>query len=92
MEPVSLALAAFGTFKEVYLLSKYIAKLARSAKNSEAEYASLEVEFRVEFLFTRSTGLFFLQSDGVVNDAGLNKVFESSVRILAETTLIMLLR
>lgn len=74
MEPIGLTLAVFSTFKEVYLLSQFIGKLVKSAKNSEAEHASLEVEFHFEFLYMRSTGLFFLQNNGVVNDSGLNQV------------------
>ena len=77
MEVAGLTLSAVGVFecfKEVYLLSKFIARLVASAKNVKGERDDLDAEFRFEFLYLRSTGLFFLQTNGVVNNDGLNRV------------------
>ena len=57
MEPAGLALAAFSTLKELYLLSKFVLHVISSAIKHDAERSRLHIQFRQEFLFLKSFGL-----------------------------------
>jgi hypothetical protein len=61
-----LAFATVTILKEVYLLSRFVARTAKSASHSSAERESLQQELDFEHLYIRSFGLLFFQSDGVV--------------------------
>jgi hypothetical protein len=77
MDPVfltGLTLAVLTTFKELYLLTKFIAGTIRSAKNSVRERPDLAQEFEIEFLYLRSLGQLFFQNDGIMRDGELNQV------------------
>ncbi|KAH7371294.1 hypothetical protein BKA66DRAFT_444244 [Pyrenochaeta sp. MPI-SDFR-AT-0127] len=60
-----LAFATVTVLKEVYLLSRFVARTARSASHSSTEREALQNELEFEHLYIRSFGLLFFQSDGV---------------------------
>ena len=73
MEPAGLALAAFSTLKELYLLSKFALQVISSAVKHEIERTRLHIQFRQEFLFLKSFGLLFIRPDHtLVEDAELD--------------------
>lgn len=61
-----LTFATLTILKEVYLLSRFIARTARSASNSNTEREALQKELEYEHLYIRSFGLLFFQSSGVL--------------------------
>jgi hypothetical protein len=69
-----IAFETASALKEVYLISKFIAKTARSARHHDQERAELEEELDLEHLYIRSFGLFFFQNEGtLVPNEGLNQ-------------------
>lgn len=68
MDPASLALAAFSTLKEVYLLSKFVLRVISSALKHQLERTRLHLQFRHEFLFLRSFGILLTRKDNTVLD------------------------
>ena len=74
MDGVSLSLQVISTFKELYLLSRFIVKKARSTKNWKAERENLEDEFKAEVIILRCIYRVFLQNNGLVDDEQLNEV------------------
>ena len=68
MEPAGLALAAFSTLKEVYLLSKFVLRVISSAIKHQVEKARLHLQFRHEFIFLRSFGILLTRKDNTVLD------------------------
>jgi len=75
MEPASLSLAVVAAFKEVYFVSRFVYKLANSAKHYREEQHELLVEFRQQFLYLKTFWRVIVPSDGnVANDDQLNPV------------------
>ncbi|CAF9938251.1 hypothetical protein IMSHALPRED_000728 [Imshaugia aleurites] len=73
MDPAGLALAAFSTLKEVYLLSKFVLRVISSAMKHQVERARLHLQFRHEFIFLRSFGILLTKKDNtVLNDDELD--------------------
>ena len=83
MDPVSIGLTIFATFKEVYLISKFVCKTISSVNNYKSDQHDLGTEFCQEFLLFRSLGrLFVLQNNGVFDDDNLNEVGQTSLSSL----------
>ena len=74
MDDMSLSLQVISTFKELYLLSRFIVKKARSTKNWKAERENLEDEFKAEVIILRCIYRVFLQNNGLVDDEQLKEV------------------
>ena len=74
MEGVGLALAVVATFKEVYLLSKFIQQTVSSIKNKNAERLELEKDFRTQVLFLQSLGRILFGGSGITNNTALDEV------------------
>ena len=74
MEGVGLALAVVATFKEVYLLSKFIQQTVSSIKNKNAERLELEKDFRTQILFLQSLGRILFGGEGITNNPALDEV------------------
>lgn len=68
MDPAGLALAAFSTLKEVYLLSKFVLRVISSALKHQVERARLHLQFRHEFIFLKSFGILLTRKDNTVLD------------------------
>jgi hypothetical protein len=81
MDPGSaagLAFAVLTTFKELYLLSKFINRTLSSVKNSRTEREDLREEFYLETLFLRSLYQLVLRSDSILEKSQLNQVGDES--------------
>lgn len=74
MEAIGAAVSVWATFKEVYLVSRFITRTLRSAKHAAAEQADLYADFRHEFLYFRSMGVFFLLPRKSFSVQGLDEV------------------
>jgi hypothetical protein len=61
-----LAFATVTVLKEVYLLSRFVARTAKSAKHASAERSSLQDDLDYEHLYIRSFGLLFFQNNGAI--------------------------
>jgi hypothetical protein len=61
-----LTFATVTILKEVYLLSRFVARTAKSAAHSSSERDELHNELGYEHTVIKSFGLFFFHSDGVV--------------------------
>ncbi|KAL1637768.1 hypothetical protein SLS56_000323 [Neofusicoccum ribis] len=69
-----VAFGAITALKEVYLVSKFIAKTARSAARHRTERSAILSELEYEHLYIRSFGLLFFQRNGVlVSNSDLNR-------------------
>jgi hypothetical protein len=67
-------LAIISTLKEVYLLSRFVARTARSATNHRTERSELEQDLEFEQLYIRSFGLLLRDNHGaLVRDTNLNR-------------------
>ncbi|KAL1616249.1 hypothetical protein SLS54_008542 [Diplodia seriata] len=73
-DPLSLAVNIYTTFKEVYLVSKFIHRTVLSAKNHTQERRSLRLEFEHELLFLQSLGRIYLGANGIVHSPDLDQV------------------
>lgn len=74
MAGVELAFATVTVTKEVYLLSRFVVRTAKSAAHSIPERIALQNELDFEHLYIRSFGLLFLQKKGaLVPHAALNQ-------------------
>jgi hypothetical protein len=51
MEPVGFTLGLITTFKEVYLLSRYVYEACKSARASDEECEKLRRDLRCELVF-----------------------------------------
>ena len=69
-----LPLAVLTTFKELYLLSKFITRTLSSVKNSRNEREDLREEFYLETLFLRSLYRLVLRGDSILEKNQLNQV------------------
>ena len=74
MDVAGLSLQVISTFKELYLLSKFIVKKVQSAQNWKTEKEDLGDDFKAEVIFLRCIFRVFLQNHGVVDDEQLNDV------------------
>jgi hypothetical protein len=74
MDGVSLGLSVLTTFKELYLISKFIHRTFSSVKNSKAEREDLEEEFYHEVLYLQSFGQLIVTNDGLLMEGNMNSV------------------
>lgn len=77
MDPVtaiSLAATVASTFREVYVVARFIYRTIDHVKKSESEQEDLQVEFMSEILYLDSFGRLYLTSGGIMGDAELDKV------------------
>jgi hypothetical protein len=74
MEGIGLALAIVATFKEVYLLSKFIQQTVSSIRNKNVERLEIEKDFRTQMLFLQSLGQILFGGNGITNNAALDEV------------------
>lgn len=79
MNAAALSLEVVSTFKELYLLSKFIVKKVRSAKDWKTEKQDLEDNFKEEVIFLRCIFRVFLQNHGVVDNEQLNDVCRTTI-------------
>ena len=85
MDPAGLALAAFSTLKEVYLLSKFVLRVISSAMKHQMERARLHLQFRHEFIFLRSFGMMLTRKDNtVLDDDELNSDWLRHIIVILE--------
>lgn len=61
-----LTFATVTILKEVYLLSRFVARTAKSAAHSNTEREALQKELEYEHLYIRSFGLLFFQREGIL--------------------------
>ena len=83
MDPVSiagLALAAFTTLKEVYLLSRFVYRVCRSAAHHIEERTELSHELMHELLFAISFRFVFLEDDGVSLRSDLERLWIEDIQ------------
>ena len=78
MEVAGVTFAVLTTFKELYLLSKFITRTLSSAKNRKTEWEDLREEFYLETLFLRSLYRLVLQGDSILEKSQLNQVGEEA--------------
>ncbi|KAF2183705.1 hypothetical protein K469DRAFT_667957 [Zopfia rhizophila CBS 207.26] len=90
MEPASLALAAFTSFKEVYLVSRFVYRVNVSRRNATPERKLLQSKFRYEVLFLQSLGHCFFRSGDIVDNAELNKRWWKQVYEIIERMRLLL--
>jgi hypothetical protein len=74
MDGFSFALALVASFKEVYLLSKFIHQTIITMKNNKAQRRELGKEFQTQVLFLQSLGLLLFGGNGITNNAALDPV------------------
>jgi hypothetical protein len=74
MDGISAAVGIWSTFKEVYLVSRFIARTLRSVSEAQTEQQELYDDFCHEYLYMKSAGLFFLLQGGKFNIDGLDEV------------------
>lgn len=74
MEGAGLGLAVVSTFKELYLISKFIYRVIHSVRNSKTERQDLEQEFHLELLYLQSFGHLIITNDGIMKEGPLNTV------------------
>jgi hypothetical protein len=74
MEGAGLGLAVVTTFKELYLISKFIYRVIHSVRNSKTERQDLEQEFHLELLYLQSFGHLIITNDGIMKEGPLNTV------------------
>jgi hypothetical protein len=77
MEGVGLSLAVVTTFKELYLISKFIHRVIISVRNSKSERQEREHEFHLELLYLQSFGQLIITNDGIMREGPLNNVSET---------------
>ncbi|KAF4628431.1 hypothetical protein G7Y89_g9720 [Cudoniella acicularis] len=75
MEAAGLALAVLGTYKEVYLLAKFIHRTISSARNQKAQRAELEKNFRTQILFLQSLGLVLFTGEAITRNQALDTLW-----------------
>ena len=77
MDPVtaiSLASTVASTFREVYVVARFIYRTIDHVKKSESEQKDLQLEFMHEIYFLDSFGRLYLTSSGIMGDAELDEV------------------
>jgi hypothetical protein len=82
-DPISiagLALAAFTTLKEVYLLSRFVYRVCRSAAHHIGERTELSHELMHELLFAISFRFVFLEDDGISMRSDLDKLWIEDIQ------------
>ena len=83
MDPVtaiSLAATVASTFREVYVVARFIYRTIDHVKNKDSERKDLQLEFMQEIYFLDSFGRLYLTDDGLMGNAELDQVskFESA--------------
>ena len=81
MDPVSaigLVTAVSSTFREVYVIGRFIYNTIDHVKKSDIEREDLQVEFMNEMLYLESFGRIYLSKDGLMCDAELDQVYGST--------------
>ena len=85
MEPAGLALAAFSTLKEVYLLTRFVLRVVSLAFRHKVEQRRLHLQFQHEMLFLKSFGYLLLNNDNtVVNDDKLDLAWLKHIHSILE--------
>lgn len=77
MDPVtaiSLAATVASTFREVYVVARFIYRTIDHVKKSESEQKDLQLEFMHEIYFLDSFGRLYLTSGGIMGNAELDQV------------------
>ena len=77
MDPVSaigLATTVVTTFREVYVIGRFIYNTIDHVKKAQSEREDLQVEFMNEILYLESFGRLYLSKGGIMGDAELDKV------------------
>ena len=77
MDPVtaiSLIATVASTFREVYVVARFIYRTIDHVKKSESEQKDLQLEFMQEIYFLESFGRLYLTSDGLMGNAELDQV------------------
>jgi hypothetical protein len=75
MDGVSASLTVISAFKEVYLLSRFVWKVASTAANGNPERKTLAAEFKIEVAHLKLFWWVFIKTDGhLVDDEHLNEV------------------
>lgn len=57
MDPCSHAKGAFSTFKDVYLVSKFIYKTVKGVQQKDADWSELESKFSLKLLLLAILGV-----------------------------------
>ncbi|KAJ5754134.1 uncharacterized protein N7511_008287 [Penicillium nucicola] len=78
MDAVSLGLSVLTTFKELYLISKFIHRTFSSVKHSKTERENLEEDFLHELLYLQSFGQIIIMNDGLLMNGNLNSVRQNN--------------
>ncbi|KAF2821236.1 hypothetical protein CC86DRAFT_111171 [Ophiobolus disseminans] len=83
-EPASLALAVLTTFKEVYLVCRFVYRVNVSRQNADPERRKLEQKFRYEILFLQSLGQYFVQAGSIVDNEQDNQRWLRQIHEIVE--------
>ncbi|CAD6585368.1 MAG: hypothetical protein ASARMPREDX12_001977 [Alectoria sarmentosa] len=87
MDPVtaiSLAATVASTFREVYVVARFIYRTIDHVKKSESEQEDLQVEFMSEILYLDSFGRLYLTSGGIMGDAELDKRWLKQIQAILQ--------
>ena len=76
---VSLAATVCSTFREVYVIGRFIYNTIEHVKKSDTEREDLQVEFMNEMLYLESFGRIYLSKSGIMSDEELDKVHDSKI-------------
>lgn len=76
VDPISV-IALISTFREVYVIGRFIYHTIDHVRKSDAEREELQVEFMNEMLYLESFGRIYLCKGGLMCDRELDQVRDS---------------
>lgn len=74
MTVISLVSTVASSFREVYVVARFIYRTIAHAKKSESEQKDMQLEFMQEIYYLDSFGRLYLTSGGIMGDAELDQV------------------